>query len=276
MESKTNKRSNIDLLLTNLSVQKIKSHLNVSKSEITDKDITESISDIFFALDKNLNYTFFNKACEELTGILAKDVIKKSMLDIFPEVRGSVIEKSYNKALRTNKPQTLIRDFPVGTKKMFFETYIYPTNTGISVFGKNITERVKNELLQSALYKISQISNSGITLDELYHSIHSYIGEIIDARNFYIALYDRQNDMISFPYFVDEVDHFSGPYKARKGLTEYVIRTGKPLLVDQAQHQELIKAGKVDLIGKPCKIWLGVPLTSKTIYAFYLLKSVSC
>jgi len=122
---------------------------------------------------------------------------------------------------------------------------------------------VKNELLQSALYKISQISNSGVTLDELYHSIHSYIGEIIDARNFYIALYDRQNDMISFPYFVDDVDHFSGPYKARKGLTEYVIRTGKPLLVDQAQHQELIKAGKVDLIGKPCKIWLGVPLKSQ-------------
>jgi GGDEF domain-containing protein len=37
-------------------------------------------------------------------------------------------------------------------------------------------------------------------------STHKSLNHIIDASNFYIALYDRQNDTIAFPYNVDLVD----------------------------------------------------------------------
>ncbi|MCZ6692610.1 MAG: PAS domain S-box protein [Bacteroidetes bacterium] len=225
--------------------------------------LAESINDLFFALDKDFRYTYWNKAGEKLTGISAAEVIGKSMFEFFPEIKGSKVEKVYRSVLNSGKPQTLIRDFPLGSGKQIFETYIYPSKSGLSVFGKDITTRRKQELLQNTLYKISAVANSGVSLQQLFRSIHKYIGEIIYAKNFYIALYNAAEDLISFPYFVDEKDSFSGPYKARKGLTEYVIRTGKPLLVDGFQHQELIKSKKVDLIGQPAKIWLGVPLVSK-------------
>ena len=46
-----------------------------------------------------------------------------------------------------------------------------------------------------------------------------------------------------------------------KGLTEYVMRTGQPLLVSPAKHlQNLAEQGEVDSVGTPSVDWLGVPL----------------
>ncbi len=91
---------------------------------------------------------------------------------------------------------------------------------------RDITERTQAERLQNAVYQISQAADRSISLEDLYRSVHESIGTVMPAANFYIALYDPDKDLISFPYFVDEVDSPPAPLKPGKGLTEYVIRTG--------------------------------------------------
>jgi PAS domain S-box-containing protein len=80
------------------------------------------------------------------------------------------------------------------------------------------------------------------------------------AKNFFIALYNSADETISFPYFVDELEESLPPRKKGKGLTEYVIRTGKPLLAPWKVFKELAKKGEVELIGDPWVDWLGIPL----------------
>ena len=125
---------------------------------------------------------------------------------------------------------------------------------------RNIAERTQAEHLQNAVYRISQAADNSATLDDLFKSVHDIVGTVMPASNFYIAQYDAADDMISFPYFVDETDPCPPPHKADKGLTEYVIRTGRPLLCDEAKDMELRGRGEVDLIGAPSAIWLGAPL----------------
>jgi len=62
------------------------------------------------------------------------------------------------------------------------------------------------------------------------------------------------------------VDEFDPPYDPKplgKGLTEYIIRTGEPALIDLQKDLELRETGEVELIGTPAQIWLGVPLKEK-------------
>jgi len=80
------------------------------------------------------------------------------------------------------------------------------------------------------------------------------------AKNFYIALYDPADDLLTFPYHVDEYDSDFPSKKPGKGLTEYVLRTGQPLLVTPELHAELERRGEVELIGPPSIDWVGVPL----------------
>jgi PAS domain S-box-containing protein len=90
--------------------------------------------------------------------------------------------------------------------------------------------------------------------------MHSILSELIYANNFYIALYDEREDLISFPYFVDETDTAPMPRKPGKGLTEYVLRTEKPALVTRAQMQQPPYNQEVEMIGADSVDWLGVPL----------------
>ena len=126
---------------------------------------------------------------------------------------------------------------------------------------QNISERKNAENVQKALYRISEAVNTTEDIDTLYKVIHENIKHLMKADNFYIALYDDETDMISFPYFVDEVDNVI-PKKGKlgRGLTAYCIRTGQDLLVNQQLDMELRARGEVDMEGEPTKIWLGVVL----------------
>jgi PAS domain S-box-containing protein/putative nucleotidyltransferase with HDIG domain len=125
---------------------------------------------------------------------------------------------------------------------------------------QDVHDRKQTELLQNAVYKIAQAADLSGGLDALFRSVHQIVGTVMPASNFYIALYDHEKDLIRFPYFVDEIDPPPPPVKPGKGLTEYVIRTGRSLLCDEATDRILRGRGEVEIVGAPSTVWLGVPL----------------
>ena len=125
---------------------------------------------------------------------------------------------------------------------------------------EDITENKKSEKSEKALYQISRAVIDNENLDDLYLSIHKSLSDVLPVENLFIAIYDQQKNLLSFPYFVDEYDE---PYETEppgKGLTEYVLKTGEPLHVDQEVFKTLVDAGEVDLYGTDSLDWIGVPL----------------
>jgi len=131
-----------------------------------------------------------------------------------------------------------------------------------SIYGiiTDITDRKRARLIQNAVYNISEAVNLAENIEELFSQIYSIIKTLMPVKNFYIALYDKVKDEVSFPFFIDEYDERPEPKPFGKGLTEYVIKTGKAILVDKKKDLELRASGKVELIGEPQAIWLGVAL----------------
>ena len=130
---------------------------------------------------------------------------------------------------------------------------------------RDITEQKRAEELNAALYAIAARSQSAEDLQQFFAAIHNIVGQLMNARNFYIALYDPQSQLLSFPYFVDEAGPYARPQSASgRGLTEYVLRSGEPLLATPAVFDDLVRRGEVELIGAPSLDWLGVPLKSGT------------
>ncbi len=140
----------------------------------------------------------------------------------------------------------------------------YEENMGrVIVSTMDITQEVKDELLKSTVMQITQEASSAATLQELYHSIHWTLSKIMPAENLYIALYDDESGMISFPYFVDQYDEPPEPHSFGNGWTEYVIRTGKPSLLSRDQVVKLQEEEGISNSGADSIDWLGVPLIVK-------------
>jgi diguanylate cyclase (GGDEF)-like protein/PAS domain S-box-containing protein len=130
---------------------------------------------------------------------------------------------------------------------------------GRAWYFRDVTNSVKAERLQSALFRISQLSREAEDLPSLYRAVHGVVGEMMNAKNFYIATRRPSSDDLEFPYFVDELDP-TPPVRASRGLTAYVIRHGQPLLATPAIFDALVGAGEVEPIGAASIDWLGAPL----------------
>jgi PAS domain S-box-containing protein len=140
----------------------------------------------------------------------------------------------------------------------------YQRKPAVLVIVRNITEAKRTEKNRSALHKISRAVLEAGDLKELFGSIHHLVSELMPADdNFYIALYDQAADRISYPYFVDKHMENPGPHSPGRGLSEYVLWRGEPLLALPEKIAELEREGKIESSGLPAFSWLGVPLKTK-------------
>ncbi len=122
--------------------------------------------------------------------------------------------------------------------------------------------------VQDALYRIAELASAANDMREFYAAIHAIVGELMYANNFYIALYDAAHNTLNFPYYVDEVDpdvpdplvwQPIGTGEAR-GITAYVLRSGKTEHLSPKRYQKLVASGEIVLLGTPGTDWVGVPL----------------
>lgn len=129
---------------------------------------------------------------------------------------------------------------------------------------QDITEQKHSEEIQSVLYSISQEAHYILNIEDLILLIKEEVSRLIDTTNFYIVLYDEESEKLTLPFFSDEKDHFIElPEKGT--LTHYVINTGKSLLADKAEIDELKTRGEIEQHGSEPALWLGVPIHVKGI-----------
>jgi diguanylate cyclase (GGDEF)-like protein len=125
-----------------------------------------------------------------------------------------------------------------------------------------IAERERGERLQAALYKIAALASADESADRFYGHIHMVVSELINAENFYIALLSDDGATLHFPYSVDQFldQRISRPLG--RGLTEYVLRTGKPELINRQRALQLMDDGELARahLTEHSNDWLGVPL----------------
>ncbi len=127
----------------------------------------------------------------------------------------------------------------------------------------DVRERERAAQIREAVYKISEAVHDAQNLPQLYAAIHETVGELMPAENLYIALHDQNSSRLSFAYFADQRDEPPAPRTLGRGITEYVLRSGEPLLASSATLRDLASKGEIELVGSVPEMWLGVPLRKR-------------
>jgi PAS domain S-box-containing protein len=136
----------------------------------------------------------------------------------------------------------------------------------------DITERKQADNEQQLIHSITNIASTAENLDTMIQLMLDEIVKFLEAKNLFLALYDRKSEMLSFPYFVDEVDDVPAPRKLKRGLTEWILRHGTALSLSRELFNELLERQEIEQIGTLPRSFLGVPLMvkSKTIGALVI------
>src|SRR5207245_152795 len=109
------------------------------------------------------------------------------------------------------------------------------------------------------LTQIGQAISSRLDQDEVLRTIQTELGQIFDTSNFYIAF--QEGDEIRFELeVVDSSVLAKRSRKAENAFTEYVIRTGQPLLIRSDLEKTRSRLGITYIPEQPAKCLITVPV----------------
>jgi diguanylate cyclase (GGDEF)-like protein len=149
---------------------------------------------------------------------------------------------------------------------------------------RSLGERAQTDALaraqntQRVLYEIAYLASSVPDRAAFLQRVHERLGTLIDAENFYLALYDRKSGKITYPYYVDVIDadvieaeNYDILNPDRLSMTAQVLTTGEPLLVDAAMIRAAAAEGILYPIGDLPEFWMGAPLKNASDEVFGML-----
>ncbi|MEW5938344.1 MAG: GAF domain-containing protein, partial [Chloroflexota bacterium] len=121
--------------------------------------------------------------------------------------------------------------------------------------------------IMKALYEIADAASAARNMQSFYKKLRKIVGKLMYAENFFIALYDEQTDLITWPYHADVQDtneKFWSPQSLAtfKGATGWILRNGKTLADPDGSAQAAERRGEIKRVGTKSE-GIGIPLKSE-------------
>ena len=248
---------------------------SLQKTELYYHTLVEASQDGIFLFDLDGIILDCNTRACDLVGTSKEKLVSTSILDTITDDAIQNILQLKDKALNNETfLETLARDkngieFPVEVSTRFIRVNGDKT---IVAYIRDITERKRAENIQQVIFEISDAANTSQTMKELFERIQAILHTVIDTTNFYICLYNKKDDTLLLPYFIDDNDDYKA-LPAGKTLTKYIITNNTPLLASESTVEDLIKQGEIEDYGTPSKIWMGVPLKSNKVIGAIVVQS---
>ncbi len=233
----------------------------LAQSEAELRALFEAMTDVIVVLDAEARYVKIAPTGQTLLVQPADQLLGKTLYQVLPREQAVQFHDYIRLALQTNAPVKVEYQVSTqGVERWFAATVSPMLGDRVIWVARDITEQRRADALQAALYRIAEITSTAEDMQSFFAAVHGIIGQLMVARNLYIALHDPETGLLTFSYWVDETEPVPAPVTPERGLTGTVFRTGRPLLISAEIAQEREARGDLDRLGTPSIDWLGVPL----------------
>jgi two-component system cell cycle sensor histidine kinase/response regulator CckA len=219
------------------------------------------MNDVLFKTDDELNIQFVRGGTAEVLEYKENDLVGRNLLEFIPQEE---VLRSYKEKAIEGKEEDVVVDIDFITKTgqsvplNLSMTTVVETGqiVGFVGIGRDTREKRRSELMQAALYRISEIMRTTESLSEFCKSIHAVINQLIPSKSFYIALRDETGQSLSYPYYVNEVYETVDSQVGLDAFNNQVLMSGGPSsFTTDEKDESASNAGR-----KMPLDWFGVPL----------------
>lgn len=128
------------------------------QAEEQSRNILESITDAFFAVDQDWRFTYVNRQAERLLDRTPGDLVGQVIWEVYPGLAGSEFERVYHACASERVASSFISFYPDHNR--WYEAHAYPASEGITVYFRNVTDRKRIEAEREQLLQREQTARS--------------------------------------------------------------------------------------------------------------------
>ena len=191
--------------------------------------ILESITEAFFALDKEWRFTYVNGPAGRLLERPTSSLLGRTLWEEYPGVLGSVFESVYRNAMDKQQPGSITAYFP--DHECFYEVHTYPAPDGISVYFQDVSDRKRVEAEREMLLR--QVEAEGARLAEIFRHAPSFMCVLSGPHHVFERANDRYRELIGGRDVVGRTVREALPEVEGQGyfeMLETVFQTGEPYI----------------------------------------------
>ncbi len=236
----------------------------LQESQIRYQKLVDQAVDAIFIYNKDADIIEANQMASKMLGYSRDELLKMNIRDIDlimfnkyqgKDVLGSLSEEDYI----SFESQHSRKDGSTFLVDVRLSEVVLEGETFILAFARDITELKKAQHIQDVLYNISTAVGRSDDLSDLFGIIHIELDKLVDTSNFFIALYDKEKDLMHLPYMKDTKKVFES-FPAGDTITSLVIKNNVSYFLKDHDISELAKKNLIKRYGAPAKVWVGVPL----------------
>ena len=101
--------------------------------------LLESITDAFYALDRECRFTYLNQRALDHFGETRQSLLGEVIWDVFPLTRATVFQQEYERALREQRSVSFETISLISNR--WIEVRAYPTQQGLAVYFRDVSDR---------------------------------------------------------------------------------------------------------------------------------------
>lgn len=250
-------------------ILRLENEEKLAESENRLASINKNSPDLITTVDRDLKVSYINRVGQsyQMSDVIGSDV----MLYVPDEFKEQYL-KYVTYAFNGKNQHFEMEGYGTNLESAWYSVRISPMEknksiTSLLIISTDITSQKKLEIRNEVVNSISNQLSANVSLNEFCSFIFSELQKIKSFPDVYISSYDEAKNKITVFFEAEEgqvKQELSEPRIAGNGLSEYIIKTKKGLLLNGQEAFQFQKKHRLKIYGEMAKSWIGVPLMNES------------
>jgi PAS domain S-box-containing protein len=233
-----------------------------NRNKLSDaQTILDSITDAFFSLNGDWEFSYVNRQSEKTLGLPASELLGRSIWEVYPGTVGSDFEHMYRKAARERNALTFCSYYPDHDR--WYDVNVYPAPDGLSVYFRDITARMREEKRQGALFRLTEIFRDLSASEEIIFRASELTGQTLRVSRVGYGTIDPVAETLHVvrDWNAPGVETLAGTLKLRDyGSFIDDLKAGKFIAIDDVDKDSRTADSAAALKGRSAASFVNVPV----------------